>query len=79
VGESPGQAITFGAGFDDAQFFRGRDTDRHSQSGCPDPSCCKAPTGEVAARWEGQVRFDPAVQPGPDLSEIYEFVDRHRG
>jgi hypothetical protein len=79
VGESPGQAITFGAGFDDAQFFRGRDTDRHSQSGCPDPSCCKAATGEVAARWEGQVRFDPAVQPGPDLSEIYEFVDRHRG
>ena len=78
IGENLGQAITIGAGFDDAQWFRGRDTERHSQSGCPDPSCCRVPTGELAARWDGWVRFDAEVRPGPDLPEIYEFVDRHR-
>lgn len=77
VGEPPGHAVTIGAGFDDAQWFRGRDTERHSVSKCPNPSCCKNPVGDLAKKWEGWVRSSPASRPGPDLSEIHEFLERH--
>ncbi len=81
-------AITVGATFDEAQYFRGRQTDRHSVSRCPDPSCCRdPPAGDLASRWEGwawpSVRPNSHVLaampvetiPGVDLTEMYEFLD----
>jgi len=77
VGHNAGHAVTFGAGFDDAQWFRGRDTERHAVSECPNPSCCKHPVGDLAKKWDGWVRSYPTAGPGPDLSEIHEFLERH--
>jgi predicted transcriptional regulator/DNA-binding XRE family transcriptional regulator len=91
TGRDPMSAITVGAAFDEAQFFRGRQTDRHSVSRCPDPSCCRNPAGELASRWEGWVW--PSVRPnshvlaampvetipGVDLRELYEFLDDQAG
>jgi len=82
-------AITVGARFDDAQFFRGRGTDRHETSACPDGECCERPAAPLAERWEG---FSwPAVRPnshllaampvetipGVDMVEVFEFLERH--
>ena len=87
-GQEPHAAITVGARFDDAQFFRGRQTNRHSVSRCPDPTCCRQPAGDLASRWEGwawpSVRPNSHVLaampvetiPGVDLTELYEFLDR---
>lgn len=87
AGRDPLSAITTGVRFDDAKFFRGRETDRHSVSRCPDGDCCRRPSGESAARWDGwawpSVRPNSHVLaampvetvPGVDLTEIYEFLD----
>ncbi len=86
----PLAAITVGAGFDDAQFFRGRDTSRHSVSQCPDGECCRIPPRDLASRWDGVAWPSPKAQsrvlaalpagtfPGVDMAEIYEFLERHR-
>ncbi len=82
-------AITVGARFDDAQYFRGRDTDRHAVSGCPDGECCQWPPAALAERWQG--RAWPSVRPnshllaampietipGVDMVEVFEFLERH--
>ncbi|RZV42483.1 MAG: ImmA/IrrE family metallo-endopeptidase [Acidimicrobiia bacterium] len=82
-------AITAGADFADAQFFRGRDTKRHTVSGCPAPTCCRRPDDEVSKRWDGltwpSVRPNSHVLaampvetiPGVDLAEVYEFLETH--
>ncbi len=87
AGRQPMGAITVGAAFDEAQFFRGRQTNRHSVSRCPEPACCRNPAGELASRWEGwawpSVRPNSHVLaampvetiPGVDLTELYEFLD----
>ncbi|NNF64582.1 MAG: ImmA/IrrE family metallo-endopeptidase [Acidimicrobiia bacterium] len=87
AGRSPLSAVTVGARFEEAKYFRGRQTDRHSVSLCPDGECCRRPNTEVAARWDGQVWPSPRIQshvlaalpvgtfPGVDLPEIYEFLD----
>jgi predicted transcriptional regulator len=89
AGREPVAAITVGVGFDDAQFFRGRQTNRHSVSNCPDGDCCRRPPADLAERWEGwawsSVRPNSHVLaampvetvPGVDVTEIYEFLDRH--
>jgi len=83
-------AVTFGVGFTDAQFLRGRETSNRRRSFCPDGACCRHPARDLAARWEGQVVASPRAQariigmlapdpyPGLDLAEIYELVERHR-
>ena len=88
---NPPHAITVGVGFNHAQYFRGRETDHRSVSECPDGLCCRRPSDDLAARWEGwaypSVRPNSHVLaampvetiPGVDTSEIYEFLDRHAG
>ncbi len=44
-------SITFGVRFDDAKWFRGRETARRQVSTCPDGSCCRRPPAPLAARW----------------------------
>lgn len=82
-------AITVGAAFDDAQHFRGRETDRHATSKCPDGDCCRRPPAELSERWKGYSW--PSVRPnshllaampidtipGVDMVEVFEFLERH--
>ena len=48
-----GDAVTIGTNSDYAQWFRGGDTVRHTESRCPDPTCCRRPPAGVLAAWEG--------------------------
>lgn len=83
-------SITLGVPFDQARFFRGRDTKLRAASRCPDdPTCCRRPEQELAARWQGQSWPSARVHahvfsplpggefPGVDDQEVYEFLDRH--
>lgn len=87
--ESGSMAVTFGVGFDDARFFRGRETSNQRSSGCPDGHCCRQPGTDLSSRWSGQVIASPRAQariigllspepyPSLDLAEIYEIVEKH--
>ncbi len=89
VDEHRMEAITVGVRFEDAQHFRGRDTDRRSVSRCPDGDCCRRPAETMTSRWSGwawpSVRPNSHVLaampvetiPGVDLAEVYEFLDRN--
>lgn len=84
----PPAAITTGTRFEDAKWFRGWDTKRHTISQCPNGACCDPATAAVD-RWDGRVW--PSVRPnshvlaampvetipGVDRAEIYDFLDRH--
>jgi XRE family transcriptional regulator, fatty acid utilization regulator len=84
-------SITVGVPFDDARWFRGRETQNRAVSRCPDESCCRRPADEVAARWVGKAwpsarvhmqMFSPlptGLFPGIDDSEVYAFLERHAG
>lgn len=86
---SPHHAVTVGAGFDDAQYFRGRDTELRTVSGCPDGECCRVASAELTAKWDGYVwpstkahshvlaALPAGSFPGVDITEVYEFLDRH--
>jgi transcriptional regulator with XRE-family HTH domain len=88
--EPGSHAVTFGVAFDDARFFRGRDTENRRVSGCPDQPCCRTPIGAVAGQWSGRVRasaraharivglLSPDPYPSIDLAEIYEIVERYQ-
>lgn len=85
----PHHAVTVGVRFEDAKFFRGRETKRRTKSACPDGPCCRRPPPELEARWEGSVWASarsqsrllgilaPDPYPAVDTTEVYEFLDRH--
>ncbi|MEZ3159353.1 helix-turn-helix domain-containing protein [Microbacterium sp. BWT-B31] len=82
-------SITVGVPFDDAKWWRGRETHKRAVSTCPDESCCRRPPAGVRERWEGKAwpsarvhmqMFSPLPRgafPGVDDSEVYAFLDRH--
>ncbi|WP_424447198.1 helix-turn-helix domain-containing protein [Microbacterium arborescens] len=82
-------SITVGVPFDDARWFRGRETQKRAASTCPDESCCRRPDPELTTRWEGKAwpsarvhmqMFSPLPRgnfPGVDDGEVYAFLDRH--
>lgn len=84
-------SITVGVPFDDAKWFRGRQTPQRATSTCPDESCCHRPAPELTERWEGKAwpsarvhmqMFSPLPRgafPGVDDSEVYAFLDKHAG
>jgi transcriptional regulator with XRE-family HTH domain len=86
----PLHAVTVGTTFDQAKWFRGRDTDNHTASSCPDGDCCRRPPSDLIARWEGMVwpsarphshvlaAMPAGTFPGVDMTEIYEFLEKHR-
>ncbi|MCO6502641.1 MAG: helix-turn-helix domain-containing protein [Acidimicrobiales bacterium] len=88
-GRVPVLAVTLGVPFDQAQWFRGRETSNRESSTCPDPSCCRTPPSELAERYEGSVivharsqqRILGLMAPDPfpemDMSEVLRVVDRH--
>jgi len=82
-------SITVGVPFDDARWFRGRETQKRAVSTCPDESCCRRPATDLTERWEGRAwpsarvhmqMFSPLPRgafPGVDDGEVYAFLDRH--
>lgn len=82
-------SITVGVPFDDARWFRGRETQKRAASTCPDESCCRRPPSSVTSRWEGRAwpsarvhmqMFTPLPRgafPGVDDGEVYAFLERH--
>ncbi len=82
-------SITVGVPFDDARWFRGRETSKRGISHCPDESCCRRPDTEAAERWQGKAwpsarvhryMFSPLPRgmfPGVDDAEVFAFLDRH--
>lgn len=88
-GTSEEFSITIGVPFDDAKWFRGRETARRERSRCPDASCCKRPPQELAEHWRGRAWSSAKVHahifsplpvgtfPGVDDRELYEFLQHH--
>ncbi|QLD12494.1 XRE family transcriptional regulator [Microbacterium oleivorans] len=84
-------SITVGVPFDDARWFRGRETQKRAVSTCPDESCCRRADPELTTRWQGKAwpsarvhmqMFSPLPRgafPGVDDNEVYAFLDRHAG
>ncbi|MEO8527767.1 MAG: helix-turn-helix domain-containing protein [Pseudolysinimonas sp.] len=82
-------SITIGVPFDDAKWFRGRETQRREVSRCPDASCCRRPPADLAAHWSGKSWSSAKVHahifsplpsgrfPGVDDRELYEFLESH--
>lgn len=82
-------SITCGVRFDDAKWFRGRDTHTRAISRCPDENCCKKPSEDLASRWEGRAWPSARMHahilsplptgsfPGVDDTEMYEFLSAH--
>ena len=89
AGRDPAHAVTLGVRFDDAKWFRGRETANRRTSTCPDPSCCRELAPALAEKWQGNIRVSArsqdrilgliAADPYPDLdmTDIVELVDAH--
>ncbi|AXH36431.1 XRE family transcriptional regulator [Humibacter sp. BT305] len=84
-------SITFGVPFADAKWFRGRDTQQRRVSTCPDESCCRRPSSELAERWSTAAWPSAKLHahilsplpsgkfPGVAENEVYQFLERHAG
>ncbi|MFK3676180.1 helix-turn-helix domain-containing protein [Microbacterium sp. NPDC090218] len=82
-------SVTVGVPFDDARWWRGRETNDRAVSTCPDESCCRRPSAELSERWSGRAwpsarvhthMFSPLPRgafPGVDDNEVYNFLGRH--
>jgi transcriptional regulator with XRE-family HTH domain len=82
-------SVTVGVPFDDARWWRGRETNDRAVSTCPDESCCRRPSEELSDRWSGRAwpsarvhthMFSPLPRgafPGVDDNEVYNFLARH--
>ncbi|MFC4242112.1 helix-turn-helix domain-containing protein [Gryllotalpicola reticulitermitis] len=82
-------SITFGVPFDDAKWFRGRETTVRRTSMCPDPRCCQNPPADLEDRWKEAAwpsarahahilsPLPAGTFPGVDDAELYGFLERH--
>ncbi|MFE6734453.1 helix-turn-helix domain-containing protein [Microbacterium sp. NPDC057650] len=82
-------SVTIGVPFDDARWWRGRETSTRAQSTCPDEACCRRPDADQVSRWSGRAwpsarvhthMFSPLPRgafPGVDDTEVYDFLERH--
>lgn len=80
-------SVNVGVPYEQARWFRGRDTARRTVSTCPDPGCCRRPPARLAARWEGRARpsarahahllaaLPPGTFPGVDDTEVFAFLE----
>ncbi|WP_040166971.1 XRE family transcriptional regulator [Microbacterium gorillae] len=84
-------SITVGVPFDDARWFRGRETQNRATSTCPEESCCRRAPSDLTTKWKGKAwpsarvhthMFSPLPRgafPGVDDGEVYSFLERHAG
>ena len=82
-------SISVGVPFNEAQYFRGRETTLREESTCPSEDCCRLPDEELSDRWAGKAwasaRMHPYVLsplprgtfPGADERDLFAFLDRH--
>jgi hypothetical protein len=89
TGEKEVFSISVGVPFDDAKWFRGRDTDNREVSTCPSESCCKVPAEDLSSRWAGKAwpsarmhahvlsPLPSGTFPGVDDNELFSFLERH--
>jgi len=82
-------SVSVGTTFEDARWFRGRDTKKRFKSTCPDETCCRRPADSLASRWDGMAL--PSAQlnssllaaiptgafSGVDRVGVYEFLEAH--
>jgi hypothetical protein len=81
-------ALTAGVGWEDARYFRGRNTEKRSVSRCPDGDCCRRATFDNIPMWRGRVwqmqgahSYMIAVSPARtysivDMADVHEFLER---
>ncbi|MGO4299123.1 helix-turn-helix domain-containing protein [Leifsonia sp. RAF41] len=86
-----GFSISVGVPFDEAKWFRGRETTDRAESRCPDESCCKRAPSELSGRWAGKAWPSARLHahilaplpsgsfPGVDDSDVYAFLEAHSG
>ncbi|RXZ48359.1 helix-turn-helix domain-containing protein [Agromyces binzhouensis] len=84
-------SITVGVPFNQAKWFRGRETTLRSESRCPDESCCRRAPDGLAERWAGRAwpsarlhahvlsPLPSGTFPGVDDAEVYAFLEAHAG
>ena len=82
-------SITVGVTFEDAKWFRGRDTTWRKLSRCPDAECCRRPVPELTEKWSGKAWTSARLHahvlsplrggmfPGVDDIELFEFLEAH--
>lgn len=82
-------SITVGVRFEDAKWFRGRDTTERKLSRCPDAVCCRRPAPEQTSKWKGNAWTSARLHshvlsplrggmfPGVDDTELFEFLEHH--
>ena len=82
-------SITVGVRFEDAKWFRGRDTTERKLSGCPDAECCRRPVSQLTEKWSGKAWTSARLHahvlsplrggmfPGVDDVELFEFLEAH--
>ena len=82
-------SITVGVTFEDAKWFRGRDTAERKLSRCPDAECCRRPAPELTEKWSGKAWTSARLHahvlsplrggmlPGVDDIELFEFLEAH--
>ena len=80
-------SVSVGTTFEDARWFRGRDTKRRFKSTCPDERCCRRPSEELASRWDDKAwpsaklnssllaAIPTGTFTGVDRVGIYEFLE----
>lgn len=89
-GSSDGEfSVSVGVPFSQVRWFQGRETTQRAESRCPDPSCCRQPPADLAARWADHswpsarphasmlAALPVGVFPGVDQTEVFQFLDRH--
>ncbi|MEN0084910.1 MAG: helix-turn-helix domain-containing protein [Leifsonia sp.] len=86
-----GFSISVGVPFDEAKWFRGRETTVRAESRCPDESCCKRPPTDLSGRWAGKAWPSARLHahilsplpsgsfPGVDDADVYAFLEAHSG
>lgn len=91
AGRQPAHVITVGTAFDDAKWFRGRNTEHREVSTCPDPTCCRLPADDLSSKWadkvivsaRSQARILGLMRPDPypelDMPHVLEVVEGHSG
>ena len=89
TGEKEEFSISVGVPFDDAKWFRGRDTERREVSTCPNENCCRVPSDELAQRWSGKAwpsarmhahvlsPLPSGTFPGVEETELFAFLEKH--
>ena len=82
-------SITVGVPFAQSKWFRGRETTNRRVSTCPDPACCRRPSGDLSSRWRGKAWTSAKLHahilsplpsgtfPGVDDQELYRFLEAH--